>query len=106
MYARFIRWASDRLDKNGVIAFVSNNSFLNARSYDGFRKVVANEFNYIYIIDLKGDARTSGERRRREGGNVFSDQIRVGVAIYFMVRKQGEKGCHIHYNAINDNANF
>ena len=102
MYARFLRWASDRLDKDGVIAFVSNSSFLNARSYDGFRKVVANEFNEIYIIDLKGDARTSGEQRRKEGGNIFSDQIRVGVAIYFLVRKKGTKGCHIHYNAISD----
>ncbi len=102
MYARFLRWASDRLDKDGVVAFVSNNSFLNARSYDGFRKVVANEFNEIYIIDLKGDARTSGEQRRKEGGNIFSDQIRVGVAIYFLVRKKGTKGCHIHYNAIAD----
>jgi len=102
MYARFIRWASDRLDQDGVIAFVSNNSFLNARSYDGFRKIVAQEFNEIYIIDLKGDARTSGEQRRKEGGNVFSDQIRVGVAVYFFVRKKGTKGCHIYYNAIGD----
>ena len=102
MYARFLRWASDRLDQNGVIAFVSNNSFLNARSYDGFRKVVSEEFNNIYIIDLKGDARTSGEQRRKEGGNVFSDQIRVGIAIYFLVRKKGITGCQIHYNAITD----
>jgi predicted helicase len=104
MYARFLRWAGDRLDRNGVIAFVSNNSFLDARTYDGFRKVVADEFNHIYVIDLKGNARTSGERRRREGGNVFSDQIRVGVAVYFLVRKQGEKGCRIHYNAVPDYA--
>jgi predicted helicase len=104
MYARFIRWASDRLDKNGVIAFVSNNSFINSRSYDGFRKVVTNEFSEIYIIDLKGDARTSGELRQKEGGNVFSDQIRVGIAVYFLVRKQGLKGCHIYYNTIADYA--
>jgi predicted helicase len=104
MYTRFLRWASDRLDKDGVIAFVSNSSFLNARSYDGFRKVVADEFNEIYIVDLKGDARTSGEQRRKEGGNVFSDQIRVGVAIYFLVRKKGAKSCRIHYNAIADYA--
>ncbi len=102
MYARFLRWASDRIDQNGVIAFVSNNSFLDARTYDGFRKVVADEFNHIYIIDLKGDARMSGEQRRREGGNVFSDEIRVGVAVYFLVRKEGEHGCKIHYNAIDD----
>jgi predicted helicase len=104
MYARFLRWASDRLDKNGVIAFVSNNSFLDARTYDGFRQTVAKEFKHIYVIDLKGNARTSGERRRREGGNVFSDQIRVGVSVYFLVRKQGETGCRIHYNAVPDYA--
>jgi predicted helicase/very-short-patch-repair endonuclease len=104
MYTRFLRWASDRLDKNGIIAFVSNNSFLDARTYDGFRKVVAEEFNHIYVIDLKGNARTSGERRRREGGNVFSDQIRVGVAVYFLVRKEGERGCRIWYNAVSDYA--
>jgi predicted helicase len=102
MYTRFLRWASDRLDRNGIVAFVSNNSFLDARTYDGFRKVVAEEFNEIYVIDLKGNARTSGERRRREGGNVFSDQIRVGVAIYFLVRKEGEKGCRIWHNAVDD----
>ena len=105
MYARFLRWASDRLDKDGVIAFVSNSSFLNARSYDGFRKVVASEFNDIYVINLKGDARSSGEQRRKEGGNIFSDQIRVGVAVYFFVRKKGSKGCRIHYNEIADYAN-
>ncbi len=102
MYARFIRWASDRLNKNGVVAFVSNNSFIDARTYDGFRKVVAEEFNEIYLIDLKGNARTSGDRRRREGGNIFSDEIRVGVAIYFLVRKEGATGCKIFYHAIGD----
>lgn len=102
MYARFLRWASDRLSENGVIAFVSNNSFIDSRSYDGFRKVVANEFNEIYIVDLKGDARTSGPRRQREGGNVFNDQIRVGIAVYFLVRKKEKGGCKIYYNAIDD----
>jgi len=104
MYARFLRWASDRLDRNGIIAFVSNNSFLDARTYDGFRKAVADEFNGIYVVDLKGNAYTSGERRRREGGNVFSDQIKVGVAVYFLVRKEGEEGCRIFYNAVPDYA--
>jgi predicted helicase len=102
MYARFIRWASDRLDKNGVIAFVSNRSFIDARTYDGFRKAVAEEFNEIYIIDMKGNARTSGEHRRQEGGNVFSDQIRVGVAVYFLVRREGATGCKILYNSVDD----
>lgn len=102
MYARFLRWASDRMHKNGLVAFVSNNSFIDSRTYDGFRKCVSKEFQEVYIIDLKGNARTSGERRRREGGNIFSDQIRVGVAVYFLVRKEGGIGCKIHYNVVDD----
>ncbi|HEX9926647.1 MAG TPA: type ISP restriction/modification enzyme, partial [Anaerolineae bacterium] len=102
MYTRFIRWSTDRLGKNGIIAFVSNNSFIDAQTYDGFRKVTADEFSEIYIIDLKGYARTSGERRQREAGNVFGDTIRVGVAVYFLVRREKVEGCHIYYNAIRD----
>lgn len=104
MYARFLRWASDRLNENGIISFVSNNSFIDSRTYDGFRKIAAREFSYIYIIDLKGNARTSGERRRREGGNIFSDQIRVGIAIYFLVKKSNQHGREIFYNAVRDYA--
>jgi predicted helicase len=104
MYARFFRWASDRVDENGIVAFVSNSSFIDSRTYDGFRKLVAEEFNEIWIIDLKGNARTSGERRWREGGNVFDDQIRVGIAVYFCVKKKGTHGCHIRYQSIRDYA--
>jgi len=104
MYARFFRWASDRVDENGIIAFVNNSSFIDSRTFDGFRKVVAEEFNEIWIVDLKGNARTSGERRRREGGNVFDDQIRVGVAVWLCVKKRGMKGCRIFYEAVRDYA--
>lgn len=102
MYVRFLRWSSDRLSQDGIVAFVSNNSFLDARSFDGFRKVVNDEFSEIYIINLKGDARTSGERRRKEGGNIFSDEIRVGIAIYFLVKKKGKKDCKIYYDEVDD----
>ncbi|MDB9360246.1 N-6 DNA methylase [Nodularia spumigena CS-588/02] len=102
MYTRFIRWASDRLGKNGIIAFVSNSSFIDSITYDGFRKVVAKEFNEIYVIDTKGNARTSGERRRKEGGNVFSDEIRVGIAVYFLVRNEHAQGFKVYYNSIQD----
>ena len=51
------------------------------------RKHLAQDFTKIYHIDLKGNARTSGERRRKEGGNVFDDQIRVGVGITFFIKK-------------------
>jgi predicted helicase len=104
MYTRFLRWASDRVSKNGIIAFVSNNSFIDARAYDGFRKIIEKEFNEIHIVNLKGNARTSGERRRKEGGNIFSDQIKVGIAVYFLTRKEGQKGCRIYYTAAKDYA--
>ncbi|MXZ90616.1 MAG: N-6 DNA methylase [Chloroflexi bacterium] len=104
MYKRFIRWASDRLAEDGIIGFVSNNAFLDARQDDGFRKVVAEEFNELWAIDLKGNARTIGEQRRREGGNVFDDKIRVGVAVYFLVRRKGADGFKVFYNAVDDYA--
>ena len=104
MYKRFIRWASDRLDDDGIIAFISNRAFLDSRQDDGFRKVVADEFNELWAVDLKGNARTSGERRRQEGGNIFDDKIRVGVAIYFLVRRRGANGFRMFYNAVEDYA--
>jgi len=104
MYARFLRWASDRLDENGIVAFISNNSFINSRTFDGFRKTISSEFNSVYIINLKGNATTSGERRKQEGGNIFNDQIRVGVAVYFLVKKKGAVGCNIYYDEVPDYA--
>jgi len=102
MYARFVRWSSDRIEGDGIVAFVSNNSFLDTRTYDGFRKVLEKEFNEIYIIDLKGDARTSGEKRKKEAGNVFRNAIRVGISIYFLIKKENETGCKIYYTAVDD----
>ncbi len=104
MYSRFLRWASDRIDENGIIAFVSNNSFIDSKTFDGFRKVVKDEFNHLYIINLKGNARNSGERRRQEGGNIFHDQIKVGIAIYFLIKNKEEIGFNAYYNEIKDYA--
>ena len=86
-YIKAILWASKRIGKEGVVAFVTNNGFLDGIAFDGMRKHLAQDFSKIYHIDLKGNARTSGERRRKEGGNVFDDQIRVGVGISFFIKK-------------------
>ncbi|MEX0965765.1 MAG: type ISP restriction/modification enzyme [Bacteroidia bacterium] len=106
MYVRFIRWATDRIQENGIVAFVSNSSFINGTAFDGFRKVIEKEFSSLYVVNLKGDARTAGEPRRKQGGNIFSDQIKVGVAIYFLIRREEEKGerIKIYYNEIEDYA--
>ena len=86
-YVKAILWASKRIGNEGVVAFVTNNGFLDGIAFDGMRKHLAQDFSKIYHIDLKGNARTSGERRRKEGGNVFDDQIRVGVGISFFIKK-------------------
>ncbi len=83
MYARFYRWASNRISKNGIIAFVTNRSFIESRTFDGFRKSVEKEFDYIYIVDLNGDIRSNKEQA---GGNVFG--ILTGVTIAFFIKKE------------------
>lgn len=85
MYTRFFRWSSDRLHDNGIIAFITNRSFLEACAFDGFRKVMAEEFSHIYIIDLGGDVRKNPKLSGPKH-NVFA--IQTGVAITLMVRKQ------------------
>jgi predicted helicase len=94
MYARFFRWASDRLDENGVLAFITNRSFIDSRTFDGFRAVVAKEFHEIRIVDLGGDVRAN-PKLSGTTHNVFG--IQTGVAISFFVKKAKSKGCRIYY---------
>ena len=86
-YVKAILWASKRIGAEGIVAFVTNNGFLDGIAFDGMRKHLAQDFTKIYHIDLKGNARTSGERRRQEGGNIFDDQIRVGIGISLFIKK-------------------
>ena len=95
MYARFFRWASDRLDENGVLAFITNRSFVESRTFDGFRKVVAEEFYEIRIIDLGGDVRLNPKLSGTKH-NVFG--IQTGVAICFLVKRKGVHDCRIYYS--------
>ncbi|MDO8839625.1 MAG: type ISP restriction/modification enzyme [Parvibaculum sp.] len=94
MYARFFRWASDRVADDGIVAFISNRSFIESRTFDGFRKMVAEEFNDIYVVDLGGDVRAD-PRLSGTKHNVFG--IQTGVAISFMVKRHKAKGCRIRY---------
>ncbi|MES2687944.1 MAG: type ISP restriction/modification enzyme [Pseudomonadota bacterium] len=98
MYARFFRWASDRLNENGVLAFVTNRSFIESRTFDGFRKTVAQEFADIYVVDLGGDVRAN-PRLSGTKHNVFG--IQTGVAISFMVKRvsaaKDKRPARVHY---------
>ena len=95
MYKRFIRWASDRLEDDGIVGFITNRAYLETRQDDGFRQVAAQEFTDIYVLDLGSDVR----RNPKISGtmhNVFG--IQTGVAIGFFVREKAKLGqCGIHY---------
>ena len=107
MYARFFRWASDRLHDDGVLALITNRSFIDSRTFDGFRQIVAQEFNEIRIVDLGGDVRANPKLSGTKH-NVFG--IQTGVAISFLVKRRsatrgvkggkgtkGEHACRIFY---------
>ena len=96
MYKRFIRWASDRLDDDGIVAFITNRAYIDSLQDDGFRKTVSEEFNDLYLVDLGGNYQDKGE-----AGNVFG--IRIGVAIGFLVRNSKMQDTHnVHYYAVSD----
>ncbi|WP_439478765.1 type ISP restriction/modification enzyme [Brevundimonas sp.] len=95
MYARFFRWASDRIVENGIVAFITNRSFIDAKNFDGFRKVVGRDFAEGWVIDLGGDYK---RKDQGGGGNVFG--IGTGVAISFWVKRSNAHGrCRVRYVA-------
>lgn len=102
-YVRAFRWASDRVRGDGIVCFVSNGSYVEKNTFDGFRASLEAEFSAVYCFNLRGDARTSGERRRREKGNVFGEGTRTPVAITLLVKKSDKPaGCVIHYHDVGD----
>ena len=102
-YIRAFRWATDRLGDNGIIGFVSNGSYLDSVALDGFRECLVEEFNHIYVFNLRGDQRTLGETSRREGGKIFGSGSRTPVAITILVKRKGvKKDRFIRYHDIGD----
>jgi len=104
-YIKAFRWASDRLDpQGGIIAFVSNGAWLDGNAMDGFRKILEKEFSAIYIFNLRGNQRTSGELSRREGGKIFGSGSRTPIAITLLVKNPAAKthNATIYYHDIGD----
>jgi len=91
MYTRFYRWAMDRIDDKGVVCLITNNSFVNSRAYDGFRKCINDEFEYAYIIDLGGNIRELSGKDGiflNEKNTIFGKAAAVGIALMFLVRNK------------------
>ncbi|MFJ8435150.1 DEAD/DEAH box helicase [Kitasatospora sp. NPDC094019] len=105
-YIRAIRWASDRIQEEGIVAFVSNGGYIDGTSADGLRKSLVEEFDAIYCYNLRGNQRTAGEQSAREGGKIFGSGSRNTVAVLILVK--GTKasttatGCALYYSDIGD----
>ncbi|MGN8437874.1 type ISP restriction/modification enzyme [Helicobacter pylori] len=97
-----IRMASDLLKDKGVLGFVVNGSFIDSKSADGFRKRVAQDFSHLYVLNLRGNARTSGEERKKQGDGIFDSGSRVTVAIIFFVKDESVQNSAIHYYEVED----
>jgi predicted helicase len=103
-YIRAFRWASDRIGATGVVCFVSGGGWLIGNAMDGMRRCLVDEFAEIYVLDLRGNQRTTqGEKSRREGGKIFGGGSRTAVAITLLVKKAGHSGPgRVYYHDIGD----
>ena len=102
-YIRAYRWASDRIGNEGVIGFVTGAGWIDGNATDGFRHQLSNDFSSIYIFHLRGNARTSGEDRRKEKGNVFGEGSRTPIAITILVKSANHTGpAKIYFHDIGD----
>ncbi len=97
-----IYMASELLKDRGVLGFVVNGGFIDSKSGDGFRKCVAQEFAHLYVLNLRGNARTSGETFKKEGGKIFDSGSRATIAVIFFVKDTSVKNSTIHYYDIGD----
>lgn len=97
-----IRMASDVVKDRGVVGFVVNGSFIDSKSADGFRKCVAKEFSHLYVLNLRGNARTSGEERKKEGDGIFDSGSRATIAIVFFVKDKSVPNNTIFYYEVED----
>ena len=94
-YVKFFRWATDRLeDRDGIVCFVSNNGFIDNVAFDGMRKNLANDFDLLYILDLKGNIRKDSMRDGiplGEKHTVFGLSAMVGVSVGLLVRSERQR---------------
>ena len=103
-YKMAIRWASDRIQEQGIAAFVTSASWIDGNVEAGIRACLAEEFSSIHVLHLRGNQRTQGERSRQEGGKIFGSGSRAPVAITILVKNPDatNDGCKIHYRDIGD----
>ena len=102
-YIRALRWATDRVDDRGIVAYVIGGGWLRATSSDGMRLALAEDFNSLWVFDLRGNQKFGGDYSRREGGKVFGAGSRSSISIVLAVKDPLQSGeCRIWYRDIGD----
>ena len=106
-YIKAFRWASDRiaqLKDGGIVAFISNGAWIDGNSQDGMRKCLQDEFTSVYVFNLRGNQRTSGELSRKEGGKIFGSGSRTPITITLLVKNpaKNKEKANIYYHDIGD----
>jgi len=95
-YVKFFRWAVDRLEgRDGIVCFVTNNSFVDQLSFDGMRKHMAADFTQIYHVDLHGNVRKN-PKLSGTTHNVFGIQVGVGITVAVRKSKDADRGIYYH----------
>ena len=84
-YVKAFRWAMDKLSDEGIVAFVTNNSFIDAQMFDGMRKHLSEEFDTLYVLDLGGNVR----KGQPGDANVFDIQVGVSINIFVKSKRDG-----------------
>ncbi len=98
-YVKAICWASRRIEDEGIVALVTNNSFLDSIAFDGMRKQLAQDFSSVYLLDLGGNVRKN-PKLSGTTHNVFG--IQVGVSINLFVKKAGKTSSQIFYARLDE----
>ena len=101
-YIKAFRLATDSIGANGIVAFVSNGAWLDNNAFDGFRRRIEQEYAAVYVLNLRGNQRTSGERSRQEGGKIFGDGSRAQVCVTVLVKQPHTGKAIIRYHDIGD----
>ena len=104
-YIRAFRWASDRINDEGVIAFVTGAGWVDRRFADGMRKTLQQEFSKIFVVHLRGDIRKNmlSGKNAGEGENIFGSGSMTGIAITILVKKRSDQNSKIYFYNVPDN---
>lgn len=100
-YVKAIRWASDRVGDEGIVALVTNSSFVNEITFDGMRKCLEQDFDAIYILDLGGNVRKN-PKLSGTTHNVFGIQVGVSINLFVKTKSEDYKKAKIHYAQLDE----